>query len=45
MGSVENSHESVGRAIEQLDDLMDELGVDLEKRAPQNVQQGKKLQL
>ena len=39
MGSVENSNESVGRAIEQLDDLMDELGLDLEKRSPQ----GKKL--
>ena len=35
MGSVENSNESVGRAIEQLDDLMDELGLDLEKRSPQ----------
>ena len=40
MGSVENSNESVGRAIEQLDDLMDELGLDLEKKSPQ----GKKLQ-
>ena len=40
MGSVENSHESVGRAIEQLDDLMDELGLDLDRRSPQ----GKKLQ-
>ena len=45
MGSVENSQESVGRAIVQLDDLMDELGLDLEKKTPQNVQQGKKLQL
>ena len=35
MGSVENSNESVGRAIEQLDDLMDELGLDLEKKSPQ----------
>ena len=40
MDSVENSNESVGRAIEQLDDLMDELGLDLEKKSPQ----GKKLQ-
>ena len=39
MGSVENSNESVGRAIGQLDDLMDELGVDLEERIPK----GKKL--
>ena len=34
MGSVENSNESVGRAVEQLDDLMDELGLDLQKRSP-----------
>ena len=34
MGSVEKSYESVGRAIEQLDDLMDELGLDLQKRSP-----------
>ena len=40
MGSVEKSYESVGRAIERLDDLMDELGLDLDRRSPQ----GKKLQ-
>ena len=34
MGSVENSNESVGRAVEQLDDLMDELGLDMQKRSP-----------
>ena len=34
MGSVENSNESVGRAVEQLDDLMDELGLDVQTRSP-----------
>ena len=34
MASVENSNESVGRAVEQLDDLMDELGLDMQKRSP-----------
>ena len=38
MVSVENSRESVGRAIERLDDLMEELGVGLQEEKKKSTQ-------